>query len=95
VPYYNGGSSLLYSRQSAEIQYQAALARGDRRGAKHLGNALRKLNRQVGAQGYANVYAQPYSSYPYSYNNNYNNGYYNQSPVGGLLGPMLQQFLPH
>jgi len=56
TPYYSSNSSLLYAQQSAQVQYQAALARGDRRGAKHLANALRKLNGQVGAQGYFGLF---------------------------------------
>ena len=52
--YYGNGnaSGLLYARRSAEIQYQQALARGDRKAAQHLGNAIKKLDRQLAAQGY-------------------------------------------
>lgn len=42
-------ANLVYALNSARAQYYAALRRGDRRGAKHLLNAVRKLEAQVGA----------------------------------------------
>jgi hypothetical protein len=105
---YSGNSSLLYSRASAQAQYNAAVARGDRNGAQHLANALRKLDKQIGASnaqaGYgANTYNQGY--YNPGYNNSYrsHNQYPSYNPYGANAGlnangsatvllPMLQQY---
>ena len=51
-PHYGYSStynSLIYARASAQAQYDEAVARGDSEGAKHLGNAIRKLDRQIAA----------------------------------------------
>src|SRR3989442_8612028 len=47
--YNSGYNSLVYARASAHAQYDAAVARGDSKGAKHLGNAIRELDRQIAA----------------------------------------------
>jgi hypothetical protein len=103
-PFYDY-NPLVYARASAQAQYDAAVARGDSRGAKHLGNAIRKLDRQLAAR---NAYSYPYNSYnassspysnnsPYSsYNSSYGNGYgVDMSSAATMTLPLVQQFMSH
>ena len=95
-------SSMIYADQSAQAQYNAAIARGDYNGARHFANAINHLNGQLSARGAVGAgFGTPYGApaYPYNngyngyYNGGYNNGYGNPygygagaSPLGGLLG---------
>ena len=72
VPY-NGQPSLIYAQQSAQAQYNAAIARGDTNGAKHYANALAKINAQLSALGYSGNAGAYY------------NGYTGVSPFAGIF----------
>ena len=73
VPYYPGEPSLVYAQQSAQAQYNAAIARGDTNGARHYANALAKINAQLAATGYPNNSSL------------YFNGYTGVSPLSSLF----------
>jgi hypothetical protein len=92
----NGLAGLIHQRDSAQLQYQMAMRRGDRVGAKHLRNAVIELNKRIanaeskgGARsyGYSGLGANaPYAN-SYSYNQSrHGSGYGLDSLMGPLLG---------
>jgi hypothetical protein len=95
----NGLAGLIRQRDSAQVQYQMAMQRGDRVAAKHLRNAVTDLNKRianaenrggVGAYGYsglgANAYNTPYAN---SYGYNQNQYGYGNGGLDSLITPLL------
>ena len=100
TPYYGGGlAALMHQRDGAQIQYQLAVQRGDRKAAKHLARDIRSLNDRIasargrgyGYSGYSAINT-PYLN-NYDYGQGYGSGYDNYGPansgLGGLVGPLL------
>ena len=81
----NGLAGLIYKRDSAQLQYQMAMQRGDRVAAKHLRNAVIDLNKRIAhAELKSGVRSYGYSALGLdAYNSPYANSYgYNQNQYG-------------
>ena len=99
----NGLAGLIHQRDSAQLQYQMAMQRGDRVAAKHLRNAVIDLNKRIAnaeykggvrSYGYSgpglNAYNAPYAN---SYGYNQNQYGYGSGGLDSLIAPLLGGYI--
>jgi hypothetical protein len=99
TPYYvapmgGGLASMLRQRDSAEYLYQLAVQRGNRVRAKHLGNDVAQLNKNIANARMHDGLGRSYGSFNPQTASAYGNQYgYGNSGLGSLVGPLMGNYI--